>query len=100
MMHSQFGLKNTSNKKDYIAEIYKLDDKGRKSCIMILEGPDRKGWMEFHNMLTFRNYKEKQTTTAKDYTLSKREKQKKEQSIDINQSKDSYAKVSYPTLSQ
>lgn len=50
-------IEKTSNRKGYIAELYKVDDRGRKSCILIPEGVDRKGWATFHNMLTFREIK-------------------------------------------
>lgn len=48
-------IEKTSNRRGYIAEIYKLDEIGRKCCLTIPEGYDGKGWMKFHNMLTFRD---------------------------------------------
>lgn len=35
-------IEKTFNKKGYLAEIYRLDEKGRKCCIMIPEGIERR----------------------------------------------------------
>lgn len=50
-------VEKTSNKKGYVAEIYRLDDRGRKCCILVPEGEDKKGWATFHNMLIFKENK-------------------------------------------
>lgn len=36
-------LSKTQNKKGYLAEIFKVDDKGRKRCLLIPESVERKG---------------------------------------------------------
>lgn len=63
-------IEKTSNKRGYIAEIYRLDDKGKKCCIMIPEGLLKKGWMTFHNMLIF---KEQINPMAKDQNINNRQ---------------------------
>lgn len=46
-------IEKTSNRRGCIAEIYRIDNKGRKCCIMIPEGYDKKGWVSFLNMISF-----------------------------------------------
>lgn len=60
-------IEKTSNKKGYIAKIFRVDNKGRKCCVMILEGLEKKGWTEFQNLITFRDkiYNEEENGSKK-----------------------------------
>ena len=57
------------NRKGYLAEIFRVDDRGRKSCILVPEGTDKQGWAQFTDLLTLRKeaaQKRKTTTTTED----------------------------------
>lgn len=52
-------VQKTYNKKRYIAEVFKVDDRGRRGCILVLEGLDKAGWAHFTEMLTLKRDTEK-----------------------------------------
>ncbi|KAA0044333.1 hypothetical protein E6C27_scaffold46G00570 [Cucumis melo var. makuwa] len=66
-------LQRNTNKKGYIAEIYRVDDRGRKCCILVPEGSKKSGWAQFVSLLygkkdasTKANYKTLLSTKLKD----------------------------------
>uniref|UniRef100_A0A9I9CJ01 DUF4283 domain-containing protein n=1 Tax=Cucumis melo TaxID=3656 RepID=A0A9I9CJ01_CUCME len=44
-------VQKTYNRKGYIAEIYRVDDRGRKCCILVPEGSEKSGWAQFVSLL-------------------------------------------------
>ncbi|KAA0040039.1 hypothetical protein E6C27_scaffold366G00060 [Cucumis melo var. makuwa] len=44
-------VQKTYNRKGYIAEIYRVDDRGRKCCILVPEGAEKSGWAHFVSLL-------------------------------------------------
>lgn len=65
-------IEKTSNRRGCIAEIYRVDDKGRKCCILIPEGYNKIGWNAFLNLITLRGNK-----VQKDVNHSTREQTKR-----------------------
>lgn len=62
-------VEKTHNRKGYLAEIFRVNDRGRKPCILVPEGIDKQGWAQFTKMLTLRKeviQKRKTTTITKD----------------------------------
>ncbi|KAA0067710.1 hypothetical protein E6C27_scaffold352G00160 [Cucumis melo var. makuwa] len=66
-------VQKTYNRKGYIAEIYRVDDRGRKCCILVPEGSEKSGWAQFVSLLhgkkdasTKENYKTLLGTKMKD----------------------------------
>ncbi|TYK05720.1 hypothetical protein E5676_scaffold98G002040 [Cucumis melo var. makuwa] len=45
-------IRKTRNSKGCTAEIFRVDQKNRKSCILVSEGPDKSGWVSFLSMIT------------------------------------------------
>uniref|UniRef100_A0A9I9CP23 DUF4283 domain-containing protein n=1 Tax=Cucumis melo TaxID=3656 RepID=A0A9I9CP23_CUCME len=45
-------IRKTRNGKGCIAEIFRVDNKNRKSCILVPEGPEKSGWVSFLSMIT------------------------------------------------
>ncbi|KAA0051807.1 hypothetical protein E5676_scaffold609G00990 [Cucumis melo var. makuwa] len=62
----EYGLwvQKTYNKKGYIAEIYRVDDRGRKCCILVPEGSEKSGWAHFVSLL----HDKKDCSTKVNYT--------------------------------
>uniref|UniRef100_A0A9I9EB69 DUF4283 domain-containing protein n=1 Tax=Cucumis melo TaxID=3656 RepID=A0A9I9EB69_CUCME len=56
-------VQKTYNRKGYIAEIYRVDDRGRKCCILIPEGSEKSGWAQFVSLL----YGKKDSSTKANY---------------------------------
>ena len=44
-------VQKTYNRKGYIAEIYRVDDRGRKCCILVPEGSEKSSWAQFVSLL-------------------------------------------------
>ncbi|KGN51135.1 hypothetical protein Csa_009125 [Cucumis sativus] len=47
-------VQKTHNRKGYLAEFFRVDDKGRKCCILVIEGRDKQGWAQFTEVLSLR----------------------------------------------
>ncbi|KAA0045139.1 hypothetical protein E6C27_scaffold30G001380 [Cucumis melo var. makuwa] len=45
-------IRKTRNSKGCTAEIFRVDQKNRKSCILVPEGPEKSGWVSFLSMIT------------------------------------------------
>ncbi|KAA0037444.1 hypothetical protein E5676_scaffold808G00040 [Cucumis melo var. makuwa] len=45
-------IRKTRNSKGCTAEIFRVDKKNRKSCILVPEGPEKSGWVSFLSMIT------------------------------------------------
>ncbi|KAA0058103.1 hypothetical protein E6C27_scaffold274G004110 [Cucumis melo var. makuwa] len=45
-------IRKTRNGKGCTAEIFRVDHKNRKSCILVPEGPEKSGWVSFLSMIT------------------------------------------------
>ena len=58
-------VQKTYNRKGYIAEVYRVDDRGRRCCILVPEGTENSGWAHFTEMLTVK----KETTTKNRLTI-------------------------------
>uniref|UniRef100_A0A9I9D6L4 DUF4283 domain-containing protein n=1 Tax=Cucumis melo TaxID=3656 RepID=A0A9I9D6L4_CUCME len=54
-------VQKTYNRKGYTAEIFRVDDRGRKCCILVPEGTEKSGWKAFQIMLNI----EKEMTNVK-----------------------------------
>lgn len=62
----------TSNRRGSIAEIFRIDDRGRKCCIMVPEGYDGRGWDAFLAMLASRETRpQSKTPTQKSHSSSR-----------------------------
>lgn len=48
-------VQKTYNRKDYIIEIYGVDDRGRRCCILVPKGTDKSGWAHFVGMISTEN---------------------------------------------
>ncbi|TYK27679.1 LINE-1 retrotransposable element ORF2 protein [Cucumis melo var. makuwa] len=46
-----YSVKKTRNKNGYIAEVFGIDQQGRKCCVLVLEGDSTCGWVSFLSMI-------------------------------------------------
>lgn len=83
------------NRKGYIAEIYRVDERGRRCCILVPEGMDKSGWALFTDMLTCKKNSDKKDLATKHYSSQEKEKYKKKyvSSSDSDSPRKSYAEV-------
>ncbi|KAA0039949.1 hypothetical protein E5676_scaffold266G00990 [Cucumis melo var. makuwa] len=70
------------NRRGYIAEIYRVDDRGRKCCILVPEGLDKTGWALFNDMLTCKKTPDKKVFPTRHYYNQDKGKEKVQQSYD------------------
>ncbi|TYK18307.1 hypothetical protein E5676_scaffold456G00160 [Cucumis melo var. makuwa] len=82
-------ITETYNRKGYIAEIYKVDNRGRRCCILVLEGTDKSGWAHFADLL---NDKKEASTKVK---LTTRMVDKRKKIICFSSDTDSDSQRSY-----
>ncbi|KAA0055626.1 cleavage and polyadenylation specificity factor subunit 1 [Cucumis melo var. makuwa] len=66
-------ITETYNRKGYIAEIYRVDDRGRKCFILVPEGTEKPGWTHFVSLL----HDKKEGSTKVNYTTLLVDKKKK-----------------------
>ncbi|KAA0058964.1 hypothetical protein E5676_scaffold874G00320 [Cucumis melo var. makuwa] len=52
-------VKQNVEQKGHLAEIFKVDNKGRKGCLKIPESIELIGWRSFFNMLNYKEETEK-----------------------------------------
>lgn len=52
-------VKQNVEQKGHLAEIFKVDNKGRKGCLMIPDSIELIGWRSFFNMLNYKEEAEK-----------------------------------------
>lgn len=58
-------LSKTQNKKEHLVEIFEVDDKGRKGCLLVPESVELTSWIIFFNMLNYKDEAEKYLSKAK-----------------------------------
>ncbi|TYK29576.1 hypothetical protein E5676_scaffold655G001820 [Cucumis melo var. makuwa] len=81
------------NRRGYIAEIYRVDDRGRKCCILVPEGLDKTGWALFNDMLTCKKTSDKKETPTRHYYNQDKGKEKIQQSYDSSTDSESPRKT-------
>lgn len=45
-------VRKTTNRNGHIAEVFRVDNIGRKSCILVLEGPEKSGWVSSMSIIS------------------------------------------------
>ncbi|TYK18363.1 hypothetical protein E5676_scaffold456G00820 [Cucumis melo var. makuwa] len=85
------------NRRGYIAEIYRVDDRGRKCCILVPEGLDKTGWALFNDMLTCKKTSDKKEISTRHFYNQDKGKEKIQKpydsSTDSESPKKTYAEV-------
>lgn len=66
-------LSRTQNKKGLLAEIFKVDSKERKGCLLVLESVKKTGWRFFFNMLNYKEDAEKYFSSSSTKTQANKE---------------------------
>ena len=81
------------NRKGYIAEIYRVDERGRRCCILVPEGMDKSDWAYFFDMLTCKKNLERREPALRLSSCRDKSTKKYSLSSDSDSLRRSYAEV-------